>query len=1156
MAANHTNISVVKSHPLAELPQQATPGSAGMDITSIEHLTIPAYSRGSVSTGLMYNLPTNLYFEIKPRSGLVKKHNVTVHNGVIDSDYTGTVHVLLHNQSPKPFQIKPGDRIAQIVFQSRNSPTIHLTDQIQSTLRGDNGFGSTGISSPIKTWEEKEEQWSTASKHNSDIQANRMQSPQNNLTHPTTNITASIDKTLYSDNDEYISVSQLMKDNSKSSNTKIPQAHLHMQNDLNTSYQSIQQQNNQPYERKSIPVRPVDRIPSSNRQYVQLSSAQLYQSFAYRNIDNLLKHLPTIAQPNIKIEKDPDFALGQIGQNATIHKGKSNKQFTKIKEAFGDTIHIDIGYGSSTGIGGVKYCLFLVDRSTTAKYTYPLKDLDGGSIAEQLQKWMVDLSITPKRIRADCDPKLMFGAMHKLAISHNIQLSAAPNGRQNQNGLVERNWYTCVRMARSWLFANHLPSKFWFYALKRATELSNYFPVLDSEKITTPFELVHNVKPDFRSLFPMFSIAYVRKTTDSSGSKKNKFTSQTIKTIAVGKSDYTDGLTFYNPATNDTIESSDYRLDPSRPAGCVFTFPEEHPPQFYRHNANSTTDSPPEYDLGQLVRVVDNGDEHFGKEAHILAIPFQPNDPYTLQLVNDNVIHQYTANQINQVQQNMPQTIPNAPSWVTPNSKCTLYLPSSMPRSLQGFLIHNEKGWFFKPGRKIESHHPLKKLPNFEDTVNQMVTTRQLQKGFHAHKVMVQQQQLYSSRNIVAFHISAKNLLIPTAPSSLKNHSKLPESDKITWNQAYSEEYNGLQELEVFDYISEAEYQKLKHILGQKLPSIAIATIKYNADGQPERAKYRLCVLGNLDHHDWEANETFAPVLSHMELRLLISEAAKCNCVPKTADFKQAFCQSILPALEKYVITPPYGCPLTPPNTYLLLKKTLYGLKRSPRHWFDKAVSILKAVGLHQIPNSPCLFIGKIIEDEPPLILGLYVDDCIYYSQSSTVETEFERRLSREIDGKITFMGDVQHFLGIKFTTNRDERNNLSIFMSQSSFIETISGIFQISPSRPALTPYRSGLPVDKIPDGLPPYDPENILTLRRMVGSLMWLAQATRPDIATITNMLASYQTVPTPSHIDAAKRVIAYLVHTKDKGISFHHNHPMMLQHSLIFHSKHQTG
>mmetsp|Transcript_3327 Transcript_3327/g.4656 ORF Transcript_3327/g.4656 Transcript_3327/m.4656 type:complete len:165 (-) Transcript_3327:934-1428(-) len=162
----------------------------------------------------------------------------------------------------------------------------------------------------------------------------------------------------------------------------------------------------------------------------------------------------------------------------------------------------------------------------------------------------------------------------------------------------------------------------------------------------------------------------------------------------------------------------------------------------------------------------------------------------------------------------------------------------------------------------------------------------------------------------------------------------------------------------------------------------------------------------------------------------------------------------------------------------LLLKKTLYGLKRLPKHWFNKAVSILKAVGIHRIPNSPCLCIGNIIEDEPPLILGLYVDDCVYYSQSLEVEKEFERRLNNEIQGKITFMGNIQHFLGIKFTTKCDGHNKLSIFMSQTSFIETIADAFNISPIRLALTPYQSGLPVDKIPEGAPPYDPENILTI------------------------------------------------------------------------------
>ena len=627
----------------------------------------------------------------------------------------------------------------------------------------------------------------------------------------------------------------------------------------------------------------------------------------------------------------------------------------------------------------------------------------------------------------------------------------------------------------------------------------------------------------------MIAIAYLWKPTDSSGLKKHKFDSQTIKTIAVGKSNYTNGLTFYNPATNDIIESTDYRLDSSRPAGTVFTFPEEHPPQFYRHNHANHHDSPPVYDLGQLVKVIDKEDDHFAKEAHILAIPLKPKDLYTLQFVTDNAISQYFEDQLNQVENTQSTQIPNALSWVTANSKCTLYLPSSMPRSLQGFLLHNDNGWFFKPGRKLESPHPMKHLPNFEDTVNQMITTRQLQKGFHSHKMMLDQQKLYAGKNIIALHVSAQNLLIPHAPSSLNNHTKLPEADQITWNNAYAEEYKGLQDLQVFDYITENEYHTLQHILGQKLPSIAIATIKYNADGQPEQAKYRICVLSNLDHHDWDSNETFAPVLSHMELRLLISEAAKSGCIPKTANFKQAFCQSILPAQEKYVITPPHGCPLTPPNTYLLLKKTLYGLKRSPKHWFDKAVSILQSIGLTQIPNSPCLFIGTIIQDEPPIILGLYVDDCVYYSQSPAVEKEFERRLNHKIQGKFSFMGNIQHFLGIKFTTKRDTNNKLSILMTQTSFIETISSLFHISSERPVLTPYRSGLPVDKIPEGTPPYDPENILALRQMVGSLLWLAQSTRPDISTITNMLASYQTVPTPSHVNAAKRVLAFITHQR---------------------------
>eukprot|EP00957_Ditylum_brightwellii_P109227 8331803-Ditylum_brightwellii.AAC.1 len=113
---------------------------------------------------------------------------------------------------------------------------------------------------------------------------------------------------------------------------------------------------------------------------------------------------------------------------------------------------------------------------------------------------------------------------------------------------------------------------------------------------------------------------------------------------------------------------------------------------------------------------------------------------------------------------------------------------------------------------------------------------------------------------------------------------------------------------------------------------MAIATLKYDEDGNPKRAKYRIVALGNLDPYSWTKDDCYAPMMSHLELRLIVSNAVNDRRKLKIMDIKQAFCQSDLPKNERYIMKPPSGCPLTPANTYMLLKRTLYGLKRSPRH--------------------------------------------------------------------------------------------------------------------------------------------------------------------------------------------------------------------------------
>jgi hypothetical protein len=301
------------------------------------------------------------------------------------------------------------------------------------------------------------------------------------------------------------------------------------------------------------------------------------------------------------------------------------------------------------------------------------------------------------------------------------------------------------------------------------------------------------------------------------------------------------------------------------------------------------------------------------------------------------------------------------------------------------------------------------------------------------------------------------------------------------------------------------------------------------------RAKYRIVALGNLDPHNWSKEDCFAPVMSQLELRLLTALAVQKKCIPKTADFVQAFCQSDLPSNETYICTPPPGCPITTKGQYLKLKKTLYGLKRSPRHFYELAKKVLLEMGFTKHPTSHCLFIGHLVKNQPPIYLGLYVDDIYYFSESREVEEYFETTINTKID--IEFNGQVGYFLGINFQCKRHKDNSISILLNQESFIDNLADMADITDDMNLpITPYRSGYPIDKIPTI--PADQANdsyVKFMQKFIGCLNWLSISTRPDIATITNMIAKYTIIPTKGHIDAVKRVIKYLKGTKSKGLLF---------------------
>lgn len=129
----------------AIMPTRGSDGAVGYDLYSTEDTVVPCQAgRALVGTGISVVLPPGVYGRVAPRSGLAVKHCINVGAGVIDPDYTGEIKVVLFNHGENDFEIKRGDRIAQLVLERCETPPVKEIEIIEETARGSGGFGSTG----------------------------------------------------------------------------------------------------------------------------------------------------------------------------------------------------------------------------------------------------------------------------------------------------------------------------------------------------------------------------------------------------------------------------------------------------------------------------------------------------------------------------------------------------------------------------------------------------------------------------------------------------------------------------------------------------------------------------------------------------------------------------------------------------------------------------------------------------------------------------------------------------------------------------------------------------------------------------------------------------------------------------------------------------
>ncbi|KAG0738595.1 hypothetical protein G6F23_009570 [Rhizopus arrhizus] len=142
--SNSPQLLIKRLSEHAKLPTRGSAHAAGYDIYCAHDIIIPAKGKAIVATDISLAIPIGHYGRVAPRSGLASKHHLDTGAGVIDADYRGPLGVLMFNFSEQDYEVKRGDRVAQLILEKISTPEVVEVDSLEESVRGVGGFGSTG----------------------------------------------------------------------------------------------------------------------------------------------------------------------------------------------------------------------------------------------------------------------------------------------------------------------------------------------------------------------------------------------------------------------------------------------------------------------------------------------------------------------------------------------------------------------------------------------------------------------------------------------------------------------------------------------------------------------------------------------------------------------------------------------------------------------------------------------------------------------------------------------------------------------------------------------------------------------------------------------------------------------------------------------------
>ena len=333
------------------------------------------------------------------------------------------------------------------------------------------------------------------------------------------------------------------------------------------------------------------------------------------------------------------------------------------------------------------------------------------------------------------------------------------------------------------------------------------------------------------------------------------------------------------------------------------------------------------------------------------------------------------------------------------------------------------------------------------------------------------------------------------------------------WKMAADAEYKSLMENKTWELVKLPEGRRA---IGCKW----VFRVKYDSNGQVERFKGRLVAQGYSQKYGIDYDETFSPVARFSSIRTLLAFAVEMGMQIHQMDVVTAFLNGDLK--EKIYMQQPSGY-IQPDKNGLVckLKKSLYGLKQSPRCWNEKLCEHLKSLGFKE---SACIFVRQKKELQ---IIVVYVDDLILLSKSSEQMQQLKEDLSHRF--KMKDLGKLYYCLGISVTLDESSQ---TIRLNQSRYLVKILEKYGLTEANSVSAPADPNVKLLK-DDGCS--KKVDSLRYQSMVGSLLHAARATRPDIAQAVGVVSRFNAEPTEAHLTAVKRIFRYLKGTVNLSLQY---------------------